>query len=72
MARMKRFVIEVPDAFAPAFKSAVEEMSNTLGTRLESSHTYAKQDALTYAAAGFGILRAAVSEQVPEGDKRYA
>lgn len=72
MARMKTFTVSIPDEFAPAFKSAVEEMSNTLGTRLESQHKYDKQDALTFASASFGILRAAVSAQVPEGDKRYA
>ena len=71
MAQVKRFVIEIPDEFAPAFKSAVEEQSNSIGTRLESQHKYDKQDALTFAAAAFGILRAAVSEQVPEGSKYY-
>ena len=36
-----------------------------------TQHKYDKQDALTFAAAAFGILRAAVSEQVPEGSKYY-
>lgn len=72
MAGMLEITIRIPDSHGPAFKSAVDEMSDTLGTRLESQHRFDKEEALTHAAASFGVLRAAVSEQVAEGNRYYA
>ncbi len=62
---------KVPDKAAPALRSAVEEMSHMLGTRLESPHRYDKEEALTMAALGLGKLRQAVNALVPAGDPNY-
>lgn len=56
---------------APALKSAVDEISNLIGTRLEGPSKFAKEDALTRAAIALGLLRAAITEQVPRGDRDY-
>lgn len=56
---------------APALRSAVEELSSIIGSRLEGSHAFAKEHALTDAAITVGALRAAVNRQVPAGDPFY-
>lgn len=61
----------VPADRAPALRSAVEEISNEVGGRLEGRHTYAKEQALTDAAIGLGRLRAAVNKAVPAEDPHY-
>jgi hypothetical protein len=56
---------------APALKSAIEEITNEVGGRLEAPHAFAREDALTRAAIALGALRRAVSAQVPAGDRDY-
>lgn len=68
---MKTITFQVADEHAPALRSAVEEFSNVLGARLEGSHRFAKEQALTDATICFGILRAAVNRAIPTGDPNY-
>lgn len=57
---------------APSLRSAVEELSSLVGTRLEGTHSYARESALTDAAITVGALRAAVNAKVAKGDDHYA
>lgn len=57
---------------APALKSAIDEISNTVGARLEGPSKFAKEDALTRAAMGLGLLRAAIAAKEVRGDRDYA
>lgn len=57
--------------FAPALKSSIEDISNQVGKELEQAHVFAKEDALTYAAAALGALRQAITAQVPRGSDAY-
>lgn len=68
---MVRISFEVPMQVAPALRSAVEEISNTIGGRLEQSFSFATEQAFTDAAIGLGALRAAVCARVPAGDPAY-
>jgi hypothetical protein len=52
---------QVHEDTLPALYSAVEEISNSVGSRLEGPHQYAQQDALTRAARALGPLRAGIS-----------
>lgn len=52
---------EVDDETLPALYSAVEEVSNSVGTRLEEAKLFAREDALTRAARALGALRAGIS-----------
>jgi hypothetical protein len=70
--RVVTITFSVPDEAAPALRSAVEEISNEVGGRLEGSHRYDKEEALTRAAVALGKLRAAVNRAIPEGDQNYA
>lgn len=63
---------KVSSEHAPALKSAIEEISNIVGSRLEGSHAFAKEQALTDAAVALGALRRAITEKVPRGDIFYA
>jgi hypothetical protein len=71
-ARTLKIEFEVSSEHAPALRSAIEEISNIVGARLEGAHAYAKEDALTDAAVGLGSLRAAISKQVSRGNPFYA
>jgi hypothetical protein len=55
----------------PALRSAVDEISNIVGARLEGAHRFAKEHALTDAAIALGALRAAVNAAIPTGDQNY-
>jgi hypothetical protein len=66
-----RISFEVHEQHAPAFRSAVEEISNEVGGRLEGPFSYARQDALTAAACALGSLRAATFAAIPAGDPAY-
>lgn len=68
---MTRISFEVADEHAPALRSAVEEFSNMLGTRLEGAHSFAKEQALTDAVICIGTLRAAVNRAIAKGDPNY-
>jgi hypothetical protein len=66
-----RITFEVYEEFAPALRSAIEEISNDIGARLTGSHRFAKEQALTDAAIGLAGLRAAVNAKIPAGDENY-
>jgi hypothetical protein len=69
--RMIRFSFEIPDKFAPALRSAVEEMSNEIGGRLEGSYAFATETAYTDAVVALGALRAEVNAKVKAGDPNW-
>lgn len=62
---------EVHEAHAPALRSAVEEISNEIGGRLEGMYTFPQEQALTNAAVALGALRRAVDAKVAAGDPDY-
>lgn len=66
-----RISFEIFEEFAPAFRSAVEEISNDIGARLTGSHRYAREQALTDAAIGLAALRVATFAAIPAGDPDY-
>jgi hypothetical protein len=57
------FVIQ--HAHVPAFKAALDEISDKIGTRLIGPRKFSEEDALTYAAAALGALRGATYATVP-------
>lgn len=61
----------IAEEFAPALRSAIEDITNRVGTALESPSSYSRETALTYAAIGLGALRAAVCRVVPTSDVDY-
>jgi hypothetical protein len=67
-----KICFDVAPNHAPALRSAVEEIRNEVGGRLEGQHRYAKQDALTYAAVALGSLFAAITRKVTAGDPGYS
>lgn len=56
---------------APALRSAIMEISNEVGGRLEGMYRHSREHALTRAACALGVLRAAICKQVPTGDADY-
>jgi hypothetical protein len=62
---------QVSSEHAPALRSAIEEISNIVGARLEGNHAFAKEGALTDAAVALGSLRAAVCNNIPTADPHY-
>jgi hypothetical protein len=56
----------------PALRSAILEISNIVGERLEGPHAWDKEQALTHAAMALGALRTSVCAAVPEDDPDYA
>lgn len=54
-----RFVVH--EEVLPALYSAVEEITNEIGGRLEAPHRYAREDALTRAARALGPLREGIA-----------
>lgn len=65
------FTFRVPTHTAPALKSALAEIRNEIGARLEQPHAYATEDALTRALAALGKIAAAVDAQVENYDTAY-
>lgn len=79
-----RFIVH--EETLPALYSAIEEISNEIGSRLEAPHRYAREDSLTFAARALAPLRAGIADahatlaqrqprdrrwQSPLGDKNY-
>lgn len=62
---------EIGIRFLPALKSAIEEISEKVGHRLESPKKFSEEDALTYAALGLSVLRAAITKHVQHGSPNY-
>jgi hypothetical protein len=65
------FTFAVPDMFCTAFKSAVDDLSDQIGAKLEGPKPYDTEQALTHAAIAVAALRAAVNAQVKAGAKDY-
>lgn len=63
--------IRVYDEHAPAFRSAVEELANEIGGRLEGMHSFAQETALTDALCAVGELKAETFKKIPAGDPHY-
>lgn len=70
-SRLLVITFSIPIEIAPALRSAVEEISHTVGTRLEGSYSFAREQALTDAAESLGALRAAVNRLIPREDQHY-
>jgi hypothetical protein len=62
----------IADEHAPALRSALDEIRNELGGRLEGNFEFAKEAALTNASIALGNLAGALNRIVPEGDASYA
>lgn len=56
---------------APALRSAIDDFTSIIGTRMESKYDYETEDALVRASIAIARLRAAVFAAVPEGDKKF-
>lgn len=69
--RLLTITFQVPDEHGPALRSAIEELSGELGSRVEGPHSFDREDALTKALCAVGILRAAVNTHVPAEDPYY-
>jgi hypothetical protein len=61
----------IAEEHAPALRSALEELRNILGGRLEGVHPFAREDALTRAAAAVGDMAAGFNAIIPAGDPDY-
>jgi hypothetical protein len=69
--RLITVTFDIAEAHAPALRSAIEEISDAVATRVEGKFTNATEHALTCALVGLGQLRAALYPQVPAGDPNY-
>lgn len=67
----RTFTFTVDDVFCTALKSAVDELSELIGEKLEGKQAYDTEQAWTHAAIAVGALRAAVNAQVKCGAKHY-
>lgn len=56
---------------APALRSALDEIRQEVGTKLEGPKPYATEYALTAAAIALAALAAAVNQKIPMGDPDY-
>ena len=54
-----RFIVH--DDTLPALYSAIEEISNSVGARMQEPHAYKTEDALTRASRALGPLRAGIA-----------
>jgi hypothetical protein len=63
--------VTVADEHAPALRSALDELRNIVGGRLEGVHPFAREDALTRAAVAVGDLAAGFNAVIPAGDPDY-
>lgn len=64
-------IAEIPSEQGPALRSAINEIRNEVGARLEGSFTFAKEFALTNAASALGTLAAAINKVIPNEDPDY-
>ena len=70
-ARDVEVTFSVPEFAAPAVRSAIEDISNQIGARLEGTHSNSNTQALTDAAIGLGRLRAALTKAIPKASPYY-
>lgn len=66
-----RITFTVRGDVAPALRSAIQEISDTIAYRLSKACDFRYEDALTCAMSGIATLRAAICAVVPTGDERY-
>jgi hypothetical protein len=77
LPRMVEVRFSVHEETLPALYSAIEEISNEVGSRLEAPHRYDREDALTHASKALAGLRAGISRahaalaQVYPNDRRW-
>lgn len=64
-------VASVADKYAPALRSALNEIRTEVGGRLAGAHRFPKEYALTRAATALGQLVAAVNSVIPQEDPDY-
>jgi hypothetical protein len=67
----RTFTFTVDDEFCSALKSAVDDISEQIGRKLEGPKAYDTERALTHAAVAVARLRAAVNAQGTVGAKDY-
>lgn len=67
----RKVTTEIPSEQGPALRSALAEIRNEVGARLEGSFTFAKEFALTRAVSALGALAAAVNDVIPTEDVDY-
>ena len=70
--RTSDILVKIPDAHAPAFRSAIEEIRNEIGGRLEGMFPYDKEKALTAASISLGAFAGALNQVVTKEDPNYA
>lgn len=68
---MVEITFAVNEDALPSLYSAIEEISNEVGARLEAPHRYEREDALTRAARGLGALRAGIAKAHRELARQY-
>ena len=66
------FTFSVDEAHAYALYSAIEDISDRVGRRLQDPHRFAQEEALTYAAIALAVLRRTLRQQISSGDPDYA
>jgi hypothetical protein len=62
---------DVRPEHAPALRSAIDDFTTILGTRMESRYDYEVEDALVRASIAVAQLRAAVFAAVPKGEPKF-
>lgn len=66
-----RITFDVYEEFAPALRSAIDELSTILGSRATGSHRFSKEQAITDAIISVAALRVAVFAAISAGDPNY-
>jgi hypothetical protein len=64
--------VTIADVHAPALRSAIDEIRNEIGGRLEGNFEFAKEEALTAASIALAALAGGINAVVAEGDEHYA
>lgn len=62
---------EIPAEHGPALHSAIQEIRNELGGRVEGQFCFKKEHALTRASSAVGLVAAALNHVAPEEDPDY-
>lgn len=68
---LKKAHAEFATKFAPATRSAIDEIRSELGGRLEGKFAFATEQALTDAVVGVGAIASAINTVIPQGDAHY-
>jgi hypothetical protein len=62
---------DIPSEHGPSLRSAVNEIRNTLGGRVEGAFSFKKEHSLTKAGSAMGRMAAALNLVIPEDDPDY-